>query len=277
LEETMTLPNLLRPAAAAALLLGTAAAAPAQTWTGFYVGGQVGGGFLRTDDDKVVVFDKNLDGAFTDTVTTAAGANAFSPGFCAGSALAVTPGGGCQQDDSATDAGFRLGYDWQRGRFVVGATGEVSRVDFSDSVSAFSTTPASYAFTREVEAVGALGARVGVGGRRLLVYASGGGAWGSVSRSFVTSNRVNRFVPAEQGEAWGYQVGGGLEYRLGRVGAGVQYLYTRLNDTDKYTVRAQGPAPATNPFILANSAGTDLRRADDFEFQSVRFTASYRF
>jgi outer membrane immunogenic protein len=52
---------------------------------------------------------------------------------------------------------------------------------------------------------------------------------------------------------------------------------TSLDDKDEYTVRAQGPAPATNPFILTNAAGTDLRRADQFRFHSLRVTAGYRF
>ena len=52
---------------------------------------------------------------------------------------------------------------------------------------------------------------------------------------------------------------------------------TGLNDKDEFTVRVQGPAPATNAFILTNAAGTDLRRADQFDFYSVRFTAGYRF
>ncbi len=52
---------------------------------------------------------------------------------------------------------------------------------------------------------------------------------------------------------------------------------TSLDDKDEYTVRVQGPAPATNPFILTNAAGTDLRRSDQFDFHTARLTAAYRF
>ena len=101
---------------------------------------------------------------------------------------------------------------------------------------------------------------------------------GDLDRAFTTSNRVNTFVPTEQEDVWGWQAGGGLEYRvLKGVRVGAQYQFTRLDDKTRYTVRSQGPAPATNPFILTNPAGTDLRRSDDFEFQTVRFTATYRF
>ena len=56
-----------------------------------------------------------------------------------------------------------------------------------------------------------------------------------------------------------------------------EYLFTSLNDKVDGTVRSQGPAPATNPFILVNAAGTDLRRKDRFEFQTLRVGLSYRF
>ncbi len=54
-------------------------------------------------------------------------------------------------------------------------------------------------------------------------------------------------------------------------------LVDRLMDEDRYTVRAQGPAAATNPFILGNASGSDLRRADTLEFGAARFVLGYRF
>jgi opacity protein-like surface antigen len=268
----------VRPAAAAALILAGAGSAQAQTWRGFYVGGQVGGGLLPDGAGKFVGFDKNLDGVFTDTVTTVAGANAFSPGFCSGASVTVTPAGGCVQDDNAVGGGLRLGYDGQAGHFVFGTTGEISWLSLADSVTAFSTTPASYTFTRELNSLATLGLRAGYGTSRLLVYGTGAFARGDLDRTFATSNRVNTFVPTEQEDVWGWQVGGGVEYRVGAgVRLGAQYQWTTLDDETRYTVRSQGPAPATNPFLLTNPAGTDLRRSDDFEFSTVRFTASYRF
>lgn len=274
----MRIRALARPLAAAALVLVGGASAHAQTWRGFYVGGQVGSGLLPDGAGKFVGFDKNLDGAFTDTVTTVAGANAFSPGFCPGASVTNVPGGGCVRDDNAFDAGLRLGYDGQSGHLVFGATGEFSFLSLVDSVTAFSTTPASYTFTRELSSLASLGLRAGYGTERLLVYGAGAFARGNLDRSFATSNRVNTFVPTEQQDVWGWQVGGGVEYRVGAgVRLGAQYQWTSLDDETRYTVRSQGPAPATNPFLLTNPAGTDLRRSDDFEFSTVRFTASYRF
>jgi outer membrane immunogenic protein len=266
-------------AAAAAVILVTPAAGRAQDtkWTGAYISVNGGYGFQPDDAAETIRFDKNLDGDFTDTVTSAAGANAFAPGFCGGAALTPTPGGGCTEDKDGADFGGRLGYDWQTGRVVLGLLAEGSTADVNDSVSAFSITPARYAFTRELSWLGAVRARAGVGGSRALLYATGGGVRGSIENSFNTSNAVNTFVRSDADSAWGYQAGGGLEYRFSKLSLGAEFLYTSLSDEDEYSVRVQGPAPATNAFILTNPSGTDFRRAEAFKFSSVRMTASYRF
>ncbi|MET0554498.1 MAG: outer membrane beta-barrel protein [Vicinamibacteria bacterium] len=273
----MKISSCVRPFLAAAVLLSAGLSAEAQTWNGFYLGGQVGGVFLPDGADAFVTFDTNLDGGFGDTVNTAAGANAFSPGFCPGVPQGVTPAAGCTREDSGVDFGGRVGYDWQSGSFVYGLVGEVSAPDITDSLTAFSTTPASYTFTRELKTLGSLGLRVGYGGSKLLVYGTGAVAYADLDRTFGTSNRVNTFVQTVDDGAWGYRAGGGVEYKLNRLSLGAEYLFTSVSDTDRFTVRSQGPAPATNPFIRVNPAGTDLQRSDDLEFQSVRLTVSYRF
>src|SRR5687768_10669045 len=75
--------SMLRSLLLGATLFAFAAPAVAQSspdWTGFYVGGRVGYVATPLDTGSSVLFDKNLDGTFGDTVTTAAGANAFSTG-----------------------------------------------------------------------------------------------------------------------------------------------------------------------------------------------------
>ena len=263
-----------------ALALATvcgASQAYAQEWTGGYISGHIGFSKIAEGDDNVILFDKNLDGDFADTVNTAAGANAFSPGFCIGSTASSLPASGCTVDDDGPDFGGRVGYDKQSGRFVIGGLVELSAPDHIDSVTAFSTTPAFYTFTRELTYVGSLRARVGYGGERVLIYGTGGGARAKIDHSFATSNAVNTFVEDEDDMAWGYQLGGGVDFKFGKLTAGAEYLWTSLMDEDRYTVRSQGPAAATNAFILTNPAGTDFRRADAFEFGAVRFTMGYRF
>jgi outer membrane immunogenic protein len=263
--------------AAAMLMMTGLAGAQDKGWTGGYIAVNGGYGFQPDDSAETIRFDKNLDGNFADTVTSAAGANAFAPGFCGGGALTPLPAAGCAEDEDGADFGGRLGYDWQMGRLVFGLLAEGSSADVMDSVSAFSITPARYAFTRELSWLGAVRARVGLGNSRVLLYGTGGGVRGSIKNTFATSNTVNTFVPSDADSAWGYQAGGGLEYRFAKLSLGAEWLYTSLSDEDEYSVRVQGPAPATNPFILSNPSGTDFRRQDPFKFSTVRLTASYRF
>lgn len=279
-------------AACAVVILAGAQPVDAQIWNGPYVGASIGGGFQKKNASETVRFDTNLDGSFGDTIRNVAGADAFSPGFCGGLAVNATAAGGCTDDENGIDFGGRIGYDWQFGRVVVGGVVDVSRTDVIDHATAFSITPAFYSFTRELNYVAGLRGRIGFGSDRVLVYGTGGGAWGNVEQLFTTSNTVNTFVSADLDEdgddddgdegssesVWGYQAGGGVELRFGgRWSLAGEYLFTSLDNRDESAIRVQGPAPATNPFILVNAAGTDLRRSETFEFQAVRVGLNYRF
>lgn len=250
------------------------------TWTGGYAGGAAGLGMVRKNTSETVTFDTNLDGTFTDMVRTSAGANAFAPGFCGGAAITATAAAGCTEDESrGYDLSGRIGYDRQYGRVVVGALLEGGRTEAMDAVTAFSVTPAFYTFTRELDYLAALRGRIGVGSDRMLLYATGGVVSANVEHTFTTSNGVNTFVSQETPErASGFQAGGGIEFRVAsRVSLSGEYLFTRLDDEDDARVRSQGPAPATNPFILVNAAGTDMQRSSAFQFQTIRVGLNLRF
>lgn len=271
----------LLAATTALALCAAAGAAHAQSsgnWTGLYVGAQAGYGWAKNHNSETVVFDTNLDRSFNNQVNTAAGANAFSPGFCGGYAKGVAPVAGCGKDHDGFEFGGRVGYDYQIGNFVVGVVGEATRTSQTDSVSAFSTTPAAYNFTRKLHAVGAVRLRAGYALGDTLVYGAGGYAVADVKRTFATTNTANTFGLRGGNNPDGYQLGGGIEQKVApNVTLGIEYLYTRLSDNG-YTVRAQGPAAATNAFLLVNGSGTDLQRSrDKFSNQAVRMTAAYRF
>lgn len=270
---------LLSGAAALTFLAAGAAHADETSWSGLYVGAHAGWTNNKSESGERVNFDTNLDGKFGDTVNTAAGANAFSPGFCGGAASGALPASGCSDDDDNFEFGARLGYDWRVGDFIVGPVVEVSRTEVKDSVAAFSTTPAQYTLSRNLKGVAALRLRGGyVFGEDNMIYATGGVAVGDVEHRFGSSNTVNTFVARNGDDPTGYQLGGGYERKIApEVTVGLEYMYTSLDDGN-YRVRAQGPAPATNPFILVNGAGTDFQRSsNDLEFHSVRVTANYRF
>lgn len=268
-------------ATASLTLLAGAAQAQDTSWTGAYVGVAAGLADRKESGNETIGFDTNLDGSYGDTVRTGAGADAFSPGFCGGSFSTNAAGGGCRKDDDTDiEMGVRLGYDYQMGAFVIGGLVEYSQVQLNDAVTAFSTTPAGYAFNRKLNDLWAVRARGGYAMGDNLFYATGGYAQGNTQHSFTTTNGVNSFTRDGGGDANGYQLGLGYERKLTpNLTLGVEWLRTNLEDDD-FTVRAgnSGTTPATNPFLLVNTAGTDFQRTSDkFKFDSYRVTASYRF
>jgi outer membrane immunogenic protein len=119
---------------------------------GAYVQGFGGYAARGSDNGTSLVFDKNADGDYNDTVTLpVTGANAFSPGFCDGQAIGPRPTNGCKSDEGNVEYGVRFGYDRRMNNFVLGGLVEASKNQTIDTTSGFSTTPASYALQRELD------------------------------------------------------------------------------------------------------------------------------
>ena len=266
-------------AGAAALTL-VAAPAMAQdgepAFDGFYVGGSVGYTVQNNDVGETIEFDAGRNGSFGDTIATSTGADAFSPGFCNGAATS-SANSACTNDKDDLEYYGRIGFDKQMGKFVIGAVAEFGKTEARDSVTAYSTTPAFYTMTRELEWNGALCLRAGmVAGESTLFYATGGGAYAKLDNSFSSSNTANSFAVEGDDMAWGWQAGGGVEQKIGRnFSIGLEYLYSRYDDSDSRVAVGTGTAGATNPFVLAG--GADFRRSSDFDFHSLRATAAFRF
>ncbi|ALC12724.1 outer membrane protein [Sphingopyxis sp. 113P3] len=247
----------------------------AEDFNGPYIG-VVGGYTVQPNDGhETLTFDTDLDGTFGDPVNTAGGTNAFSPGFCGGGATG-TANRDCTSDKDGAEYMARLGYDKRMGNFVVGAVLEGGRSEARDSVSGFSTTPASYTISREAD--WQAGARLRAGytpGGGVLFYATGGGAFAKMDNRFATTNSANSFSDNGKTNAWGYSAGGGAEAMLTKnVSLGLEYLYTDLKDDDYTVAVGQGTAPDTNPF----GEGTDIKRSDPhFRTHSVRASVNFRF
>jgi outer membrane immunogenic protein len=264
-----------------AALATTAQAAPAvaQAWSGGYAGVRVGYGYQRDDSNETILFDRDLNGTFGDTVTTASGADAFARGFCGGAVNANETE--CDDENSANFALF-AGYDFAlSANVVVGAVVEYGRSSIEDSVTAFSSDPASFTLTRELKEFASLRLRAGYALRsNTLIYATGGVAGADVDYRFETTNTENTFEQrGGRGTSYGYQVGGGVEQRITpRLAVGAQYLFLNL-EGEEFRVRAGGSdVPVSNPFILGNPNGTDFRRESErFKSHDVSITASYRF
>ena len=272
-------------ASLALLLTGVAAPALAQSapdWSGPYIG--IYGGVLENNEDagESLVFDRDFDGQFDDTVVlNGTTTNAFSPGSCDGGALGQAASGGCDVDPTGVEAAVRLGYDMQFGSFVFGVLGELSGADAEDSVTSFSSTPAAYVFKRELETMAALRLRAGFAAGSGLYYVTAGGAQAKIENSFRTPNTANSFTErVNEDEADGYQLGAGIEWRLApNFTLTGEYLFTNLQAGD-YVVRfGPGTAGPTNPFILPpNTQGTDVTRSnDDMELHALRLGMNVRF
>ncbi|WP_426023922.1 outer membrane protein [Brevundimonas sp. PWP3-1b1] len=254
----------------------------APDWSGPYVG--IFGGYNQSNDDgdENLGFDRNLDGAYGDQVSTGTGADAFSPGFCGGTSTSTAPGTGCRDDNDGVEAGVRAGYDMQFGNIVVGALAEYSVNNVQDSVTGFSTTPAFYTFTRELESTAAARLKLGYAYGPALIYGTGGYAYGKFENKFRTSNQANSFTETnESDDGDGWQAGGGVEYALGRgLTVNGEYLYTSL-DVESPVIRVgnTGTTPAANPFISApNTTGTDMIRSNGkFGTHMFRIGMNYRF
>lgn len=270
-----------------AALAATATAMPAlaqegrdtsQDFNGPYISIAGGGTLQGSDRGETLVFDTNRDGTYGDQVTTSGGADAFSPGFCGGAATG-TANLGCRNDKDGPEYFARLGFDKRMGNFVLGAVIEGGRSHARDSVSGFSTTPASYTMSREADYQA--GARLRAGytpGGGALFYVTGGGAYARLDNKFTTSNTANSFSDNGKTNGWGYSAGGGAEVMVtNNISLGLEYLYTDLKDKDYVVNVGPGTAPPTNPFLL-NGGGTDIQRSNPhFRTHSVRGSLSLRF
>ena len=272
---------LLSTASAIGLAL-TASAASAQdlsststSWTGPYIGGQLGYAWQPRDGDESISFDRNRDGTFGDAFPN------FSPGFCGGSPTSRSPTTGCNKDGDGTTWKVHAGYDYMFGETsgpVIGAVVEYGRSYLYDSVSAFSTTPASYTFKAKLKENGSVRGRAGYAlNTGTLIYGTGGFAIGKIENSFTTTNGVNTFTPNDGSRnAKGWNYGGGIEQKVGPFSIGALYLFTALKNND-YRVAVTG-GPVGGPFTVVSGTGTDFKRGfSKFAFHQVLTTISYRF
>lgn len=253
--------------------------AAAQDFNGAYIS-IGGGGVLQPNDAREgLTFDTDRDGAFDESVISAAGGDLFAPGYCGGPATG-TANIGCRNDKDGPEYFARLGYDQRMGNFVLGLVLEGGHSTVRDSVSGFSSEPARYTMSRESD--WQAGARLRAGytpGGGALFYVTGGGAYARLDNKFATTNASNSFNDNGKTNGWGYSAGGGAEVMVTKnIAVGLEYLYTDLKDKDYVVNVGAGSVTLNNPFLAGGGDGTDIRRGDPhFRTHSVRGTLSFRF
>jgi len=183
---------------------------PVFTWTGFYVGGDIGYTWG------------------TDTHTLPSGAVSQS-----------TPQGEI--------GGLHVGYNYQINQFVVGLEGDVDGLNFSNSNTLTSGNASFYESTR-IPVEGSIRGRLGYAWDHLLFFATGGAAFGDIQHQYaVTAPAQGQFVNAPplvttydpnnpySSTRVGWTVGGGVEYALSNNwSVRGEYRYTDFGRSSDY-------------------------------------------
>lgn len=249
-------------------------AVPVFTWTGFYVGVNAGYGFNANDNRN------NNFGTFN------AGPGTFTAPL-GGYTGVVSNGvfGGRNSNDGFVGGGH-AGYNYQFGNVVIGLEADAQYTDFGNNSrnnqgTVVTLTPGVVGFSGAVNGglasgldfYGTVRGRVGYAFDRVLVYGTGGFAYGMGGRdnnALVTQNGQVFTTGSRQDDfRTGFVGGAGVEYAftpsiIGRV----EGFYVSLDRSrNNNFVGAVG----VTPVFLANT------RNSDTEFAVVRAGVSYKF
>ena len=176
---------------------------PVFTWTGFYVGLNAGYAFDNTS--RFTTFN----GAGTANGAPGAG----------GVGAPIRPGVANVNSDGFTGGG-QVGYNYQFGQsfagggLVLGVEADIAYTDVGRT-SAFVVNGTTTLLNANLNYLGTVRGRVGYAFDRLLIYGTGGFAFGDVSTSanFLTAG-IPSFYGRRTDTETGYAYGGGVEYAI---------------------------------------------------------------
>ncbi|WP_279477755.1 outer membrane protein [Aureimonas sp. SK2] len=184
--------------------------------------------------------------------------------------FASLPGVSSFNDDSdGFIGGVHIGYDYELaaslggGTFVIGAVADLSYVDV-ERYGGLTDGVNTIAARQELDYLATARLRAGAGFDRVLVYATGGVAFGDVETTIV-----NSFVGgvSNSDTRVGYAVGAGADFLVAQnFSLGLEYLYTNLGSKD-----------LAQTFNNADYGDLGVVSDDDFDFHTVWAKASFRF
>jgi outer membrane immunogenic protein len=206
-------------------------------WTGFYVG--VHGG-LAAGDFKYPFGLGNSGGSIN---------------------------GELEQDASGGFGGAQIGYNWQfNPNWVIGAEADIAASSYEGKVSGTISSGGSSASAEagsEVDWFGTVRARLGYAHDNLLVYGTGGLAYGKVKSSISGDINGSGFGESTSETSTGWTVGGGVEYGITQnVSLKAEYLYVDLGSQTLLDVRDRG---------------NSLKIESDTKFHTLKAGLNYKF
>lgn len=173
-------------------------AAPIFTWTGFYVGGTVGGNATRTSYDTAAIWDWE--------------------GYGVGSGYAPAPAG--NNTGFGLIGGVHVGYNMQSGAFVYGLEADYSGAGGSQTntfgyVDDYTQT---VGFRSSLSQLATVRARLGYAMGPTLLYVTGGWAYGKVNSSAkivsTDGSSAKTFLFKSNNFSSGWTVGAGIEHMI---------------------------------------------------------------
>ncbi|MCG2639803.1 membrane protein [Bradyrhizobium sp. CCBAU 11434] len=236
--------------------------AAAYDWTGFYIGGNVGGQWGSADPT-------------TSTV--------FSPTgyFAASSVPAIAAVGAQNVNSSSVTGGFTAGYNWQVSRAVLGLEGDINYFGFKGGATGSAVypccAPTAFTVSSQVSAdwLATIRGRIGfLAAPTWLLYATGGAAIAEVKGNF---NFTDTFAAATESAAIrdtrvGWTAGAGTEYAFGGGWSlKAEYLYVDLG-------RASATSTNLAAFVPAISFPSNVyTHSVDIKSNIVRVGVNYKF
>lgn len=235
------------PARAADFPVKAAAPEPVWSWTGFYVGGNLGGGMASTHVD-----DPCLWCSF------------------------ATPTGGF------FTGGVQAGFNYQFGRGMVGLEADLGASSAFKGTATGGYGASKFDVAHRADVSGTIRARAGLVLDNTLLYVTGGAAWADLASSGAEIGNLlgtpgfglpTGTTANARGMIWGGVIGAGIEYALGsNWTVGGEFLHTVYWDRGAGMRYADGSS-VCGPFILAANCTIGTQVTSDV----ARLRLNYRF
>lgn len=192
-------------------------------------------------------------------------------------------------DEGAFEAGILAGYNIQMSSLVLGIEGDFNYLGFNGTVRNNAGDVMSQVLqpesTRAVDKIdyegtwyGTVRGRVGYAVDNVLLYGTGGLAYGqlSIKQKLDASNGDEYASWSSERDAWkmGWTIGGGIEYAVDRWTLGLEYLYV---DLGSYDWSSRPSVSLDDAALQADWSEVKQKGEADYAFSVARATVKYRF